>query len=184
MKRIFVALKVEAGETLLNMISSLKSGLIKDTIKWTSIDNIHITLVFLGDTEDNVIQEIRLMLNEKCKGSGIFKLNLKGCGIFRSLNDPRIIWTGVEASDNLMALNDAIQNGLRQLGIKMEDRPYNPHLTLGRIKHLSDIITLNSLVEQYRNSEIQVVPVNEVILYESVLQQSGPIYKPLEKFSL
>jgi 2'-5' RNA ligase len=184
MKRIFVALKVVAEDPLLNMISALKKGLIKETIKWTSIDNIHITLVFLGDTEDNVINEMRLMLNEKCRGSGIFNLILKGCGIFRSINDPRIIWTGVETSDSLTALNDSIQNGLRQLGIKLEDRPYNPHLTLGRIKHLNDIKTLNSLIEKYRNTEIQVVPVNEVILYESILLQSGPIYKPLEKFSL
>jgi 2'-5' RNA ligase len=175
MKRIFIALKVEAGETLLNMISSLKSGLIKDTIKWTSIDNIHITLVFLGDTEESVINRIRIMLNEKCRGSGIFKLNLRGCGIFRSMNDPRIIWTGVEASDNLTALNNSIMNGLRQLGVKLEDRPYNPHLTLGRIKHLNDTEILKSLVERYRKSDIQVVQVNEIILYESILQQSGPI---------
>jgi 2'-5' RNA ligase len=184
MKRIFIALKVEAGESLLNMISALKSGLIKDTIRWTTIDNIHITLVFLGDTEDDVTEDIRLMLKEKCKGAGKFKLHLKGCGIFRSMTDPRIIWTGVEPSDNLTALNESIQNGLKQIGIKLEDRPYNPHLTLGRIKRISDIKILKSLVEQYRDSRIQVVPVNEVILYESILLQSGPIYKPLEKFSL
>jgi 2'-5' RNA ligase len=184
MKRIFVALKVEAGETLLHMISSLKSGLSKDTIKWTSIDNIHITLVFLGDTEDNIISEIRPMLSEKCKGSGTFNLNLSGCGIFKSMNDPRIIWTGVEASDKLAATNDSIQNGLRLLGIKLDDSPYNPHLTLGRIKKLNNVETLKSLVAQYRNFKIQVVQVNEVILYESILQQSGPIYVQLEKFSL
>jgi 2'-5' RNA ligase len=184
MKRIFIALKVETGERLLNMISSLKTGLASDSIRWTSIDNIHITIVFLGDTENNVIQEIRLMLNEKCKGSGKFNLYLKGCGIFRSTNDPRIIWTGVETSDNLMSLNESVLNGLKQLGINKEDRPYNPHLTLGRIKHINDIKVLKSLVDQYRNSDIQVVPVNEVTLYESILQHSGPIYKPLEKFSL
>lgn len=177
-------MKVEPEEILLNMISSFKSGLINDNIKWTSIDNIHITLVFLGDTEDNVTDKIRLMLNEKCNGSGKFKIHLKGCGIFRSMNDPRIIWTGIETSDKLMYLNDTVQNGLKQLGIKLEDRPYNPHLTLGRIKHLRDIKILKSLLEQFRNSEIQVVPVNEVILYESILLQSGPVYKPIEKFSL
>jgi 2'-5' RNA ligase len=184
MKRIFIALKVEAGETLLNMISSLKSGLINDTIRWTTIDNIHITLVFLGDTEDNVTEEIRLMLKEKCKGAGKFNLHLKGCGIFRGMNDPRIIWTGVGPSDDLTALNKTIQYGLKQIGIKLEDRPYNPHLTLGRIKRISDIKNLKTLVGQFRESEIQVVPVNEVILYESILLQSGPVYKPLEKFSL
>jgi len=184
MRRIFIAIKVVPEETLINMISNLKSGLIDDAIKWTSIDNIHVTLVFLGDTEDYITDKIRLMLYEECTGYGKFNIHLKGCGIFRSMSDPRILWTGVQDSDKLMSLNVTLQNGLKQLGIRLEDRPYNPHLTLGRIKHLKDINILKSLVEKFHNSEIQVVPVNEIILYESILLQSGPVYNPIEKFTL
>jgi 2'-5' RNA ligase len=184
MKRIFIALKVEAGVTLLKMVSSLKSGLSKDSIKWTSIDNIHITLAFLGDTEDKLIKPISLMLNEKCKGSGNFRLIIRGLDVFRNPADPRIIWTGVELSEKLIRLNENIMDGLRGLNITMEDRPFNPHLTLGRIKHLSDKETLKTLLGQFQDSEIQIIPVNEAILYESVLLQSGPVYKPLAKFSL
>lgn len=184
MKRIFIALKVEAGETLLKMVSSLKSDLSKDSIKWTSIDNIHITLAFLGDTEEKLIKSISSMLKEKCKGSGSFQLIIRGLGVFRNPGDPRIIWTGVELSEKLVRLNEAILDGLRGLNIKMEDRPFNPHLTIGRIKHLNNKETLRTLLGQYQDSEIQIIPVNEVILYESVLLQSGPVYKPLAKFSL
>jgi len=184
MKRIFIALKVEAGETLLKMVSSLKSDLSKDSIKWTSIDNIHITLAFLGDTEEKLIKSISSMLKEKCKGSGSIQLIIIGLGVFRNPGDPRIIWTGVELSEKLVRLNEAILDGLRGLNIKMEDRPFNPHLTIGRIKHLNNKETLRTLLGQYQDSEIQIIPVNEVILYESVLLQSGPVYKPLAKFSL
>jgi len=184
MKRIFIALKVEAGEPLLMMISSLKSGLSKDIIKWTSPDNIHITLAFLGDTEENLIKSIISMLNEKCIGSERFELILKGSGVFRNLSDPRIIWTGIEPSAKLMYLNEVIMKGLKGLNIKMEERPFNPHLTIGRIKHLNDRETLKALTEQYQNSEIQIIPVNEVILYQSILLQSGPVYKPIAKFNL
>ena len=184
MKRIFIALKVEAGETLLKMVSSLKSGLSKDSIKWTSIDNIHITLAFLGDTEEKLIKSISSMLKEKCKGSGNFQLIIRDLGVFRNPGDPRIIWTGVEFSEKLVRLNEGIMDGLRGLNIKMEDRPFNPHLTIGRIKHLNDKETLRTLLGQFQDSEIQIIPVNEVILYESVLLQSGPVYKPLAKFSL
>ena len=76
MKRIFIALEVEAGETLLKLMSSLKSGLNKDIIKWTSPGNIHITLAFLGDTDENLIKPISLMLNKQCTGSGKFELIL------------------------------------------------------------------------------------------------------------
>lgn len=184
MKRIFIALKVEAGPALLDMISSLKSGLQTDNIKWTSVDNIHITLAFLGDTHESLIRALITMLSEKCGGYGKYSLTLKGCGLFRSFNDPRIIWTGIEPSERLIKLNESIMDGLKRLNIKMEDRPYNPHLTLGRIKHLNDKDLMKSLIEQFQNTEIQKVPVSEVILYESILLQSGPIYKPLAKFSL
>jgi RNA 2',3'-cyclic 3'-phosphodiesterase len=184
MKRIFIALKVEAGETLLMMISSLKSGLSKDLIKWTNPDNIHITIAFLGDTEEKMIRSVSAMLKEKCHGSGKFELIIKGSGVFRNRSDPRIIWTGIEPSEKLLFLNEVIMSGLRELNVKLEDRPFNPHLTIGRIKHLDDKETLKVLIEQYQNYEIQIIPVNEVILYESILLQSGPVYIPISSVSL
>jgi 2'-5' RNA ligase len=184
MKRIFIAVKVEAGETLLRMISSLKSGLSSESIKWTNPDNIHITLAFLGDTEEEKIKVISAMLKGKCKGSGKFELIIKGSGVFKNLSDPRVIWTGIEPSEKLMHLNYCIMNGLKVAGISIEDRPFKPHLTLGRIKYLKAGNALKELIEKYRDTEIQIVPVNEVILYESILLQSGPVYKPLGKYKL
>jgi len=184
MKRIFIAVKVEAGETLLRMISSLKSGLSSENIKWTNPDNIHITLAFLGDTGEERIKIISAMLKEKCEGFGRFELIIKGSGVFKNLSDPRVIWTGIEPSGRLMQLDDFIKNGLKDAGTKIEDRPFKPHLTLGRIKYLKDKAVLKTLMDKYQNSEIQKVPVNEVILYESILLQTGPEYKPIGKFKL
>lgn len=184
MKRIFIALKVEAEKPLMTMISSLKSGLNRDLIKWTSPDNIHITLAFLGDTEENMIKLICSMLKEKCKETGRFELILKGVGVFRNFRDPRIIWTGIEPSEKLVYLNEIIIIGLKGLNINLEDRPFNPHLTIGRIKHLNENETLRVLIEQYKNSELQIIPVYEVILFESILLHSGPVYKPISRFNL
>jgi 2'-5' RNA ligase len=184
MKRIFIALKIEAGENLLKMISSYCDRLKKDQIKWTDTTNIHITIAFLGDTEEKTINAIISMLEEKCKGFGKFELILKGSGIFRNINDPRIIWTGIEPSEKLIQLNNLIMNGLKELEIKMEDRAYKPHLTIGRIKRLNEDETLKGLVSEFQDYEIQLVPVNEVILYESILLTAGPIYKPIIKVNL
>jgi RNA 2',3'-cyclic 3'-phosphodiesterase len=184
MKRIFVAIKVDAGQELLKMIAFLKEELGGDLIKWTHIGNIHVTLVFLGDTDENKIAGISAMLAGICRGYGAFQLNLKGCGIFKNIRDPRIIWTGIRPSDKLSALNDSITSGLRDLKIDIEDRPYNPHLTIGRIKKIHDSELLGSLMNKYQNREIQIVQVNEIILFESILLPAGPQYKPLAKFSL
>lgn len=184
MKRIFIAIKAEAGETLMKMISSLKSGLVNESVRWTSESNIHITLSFPGNTEEKMITEISSMLKNQCKGSGSFEILLRGAGVFNSITDPHVIWTGIDPSEKLANLNGIIINGLRETGIEIEKRPFSPHLTLGRIKNLNNKAVLKPLLDRFQNIEIQKVPVNEVILYESILLRSGPIYNPLGKFSL
>lgn len=184
MKRIFIAFKVEPEVIFKEILSSLNYSLSKESIRWTNVDNIHITLVFLGNTQESTIINIISFLREICKGTGEFDILIKGCGVFRKNNEPRILWTGIEPSDKLLLLYDSIIDGLKQLNIKIEERPFKPHLTIGRVTHLKDKELLNTLIEKYQYSEIQNVRVKEVILYESILYQSGPVYKPLEKFSL
>ena len=94
------------------MISSLKSRLSNESIKWTNPDNIHITLSFLGDTEERWIKDINSMLKKNVKDSGRFELVIKGSGVFRNVNDPRIIWIGIEPSEKLLSLNGIIMKGL------------------------------------------------------------------------
>jgi 2'-5' RNA ligase len=184
MKRIFIALKVEAGVTLLNTISTLRSRLKNESIKWTNHENIHITLAFLGDTDEKNIEIVGKMLNKKCEGFGKFELTLEGTGVFRNYNDPRVLWLGIVPSEKLILLNGFIISGLRDSGINIEERHFNPHLTLARIKNINDKTSLKSVMEKYQDAEFQKVPVDEVILYESILQPTGPVYKPLGKFLL
>jgi RNA 2',3'-cyclic 3'-phosphodiesterase len=184
MKRIFIAVRVKAEETLSGTISAFQKGLGRDSIKWTNQDNIHITLVFLGDTEPALIEPISAMLREKCEGTGKFDLRIKGSGVFKSIGDPRIIWMGIEPHKKLLLLNGLIVDGLKKMNFRIDERPFNPHLTIGRIKHLYDRDALKSLIDKYHDSVIQVVPVSEVILYESILLQTGPVYKSIAETPL
>ena len=184
MKRIFIAVKVVADSNFTGHISSVKSRLSGESIKWTDPGNIHITLAFLGNTQEIVIPLLENMLKEKCSGFGSFESILSGFGIFKSLRDPRIIWTGIEQTEKLKELHTIIAKGLKDVGIVVEDRPFSPHLTLGRIKHIEDIESLKNLLEKYNGTEMQKVPVNEVILYESILKQTGPVYKPISVYKL
>jgi 2'-5' RNA ligase len=184
MRRIFIAVRIEPQSTLKGMISELKSILKDDRIKWTEPVNFHITLAFLGETEEDMIKEVAKMLSRVCTGSGEFELSIKGAGIFKSINDPRILWAGIEPSEELDVLFESVKNGLKEAGITLEERKFNPHLTLGRIKSIKDNGTLKSLIARYQNLEIQKQEIREVILYESVLLPSGPVYNPLRKFDL
>ena len=184
MKRIFIALKVNPDESLLRIQSSLKAVLGGERINWTDPSNIHLTLTFLGDTEEDLIKVVSIMLKQKCTGFGEFSFSLKGSGVFNNYRDPRVIWIGIENNKKLMKLNDEINIGLKDAGFRLEDRPFRPHITLGRIKSIRNTDILRSSLEKYQDAFIQEVPVREVILFESKLKPSGPEYRPEGKFSL
>ncbi len=184
MKRIFIAVKINPASTLLSMISDLKKSLEDERIKWTEMDNFHITLVFLGDTEAEKIAFIDRMLTEICDVSEPFDMVLEGAGVFKSLTDPRILWAGIHPSEYLNKLHDSIRTGLTGNGIVTEERDFNPHLTLGRIKNIPAKEKLKSLVDKYRDASIQNQRVSRIILYESQLFREGPVYKSIGEYSL
>ncbi len=184
MKRLFIAVKIEAESNLLRIISTLKAILGDESIKWVDPGNIHLTIAFLGDTDEKRIKTLDLMLKDKCSGFGEFEFFLKGSGLFKNFRDPRVIWAGIESNGELAELHTRIKTGLAETGFRIEERLFRPHLTLGRIKSLKNTDNLKTVLEKYRDVEIQKVNVREVILFESILLQTGPLYKPVTKFGL
>jgi len=184
MKRIFIASEIIPGKEFDRIFSMLTQLPGNERIKWVEYKNIHITLAFLGDTNAERIKAVVRMLKEKCEGSGEFDFNLRGLGVFKNFNDPRVIWAGIEHSEKLDKLHNLIRTGLVECSLPVEDRAFKPHLTLGRIRELKNPGILQEFIEKFRDTEIQKVHVSEIILYESVLLPSGPHYKPLKKFSL
>jgi 2'-5' RNA ligase len=184
MKRVFIAVKADPEGELQRMISTLKSVLTAENIRWIDPQNIHITLAFLGDTGEEKIKILAEMLKDKCSGFHEFSFILAGTGVFKNYRDPRVIWAGIKSPEKLYALENKIAEGLKASGLVSEERPFKPHLTIGRIKSLKDTGNLKSILERYKEIELQKVDVRNVILYESILTQTGPIYKPLGNYSL
>jgi RNA 2',3'-cyclic 3'-phosphodiesterase len=184
MKRTFIAVKISAQKNFKAAFDILKKDLSVEKIKWVEDNNLHITLAFLGDTEENTITKINLMLEEKLQGTGKIDFRLKGFAVFKSWRDPKVIYTGVENPDKLVEVFNLIKSGLESFGIKLEEREFRPHLTLGRIKFLKDTDKLKNLISKYNEVFFQEVIVTEIILYESILKPEGPIYKPLKIISL
>ena len=184
MQRVFIGLKVNPGDLLMRISGSLRALLGNEKITWVDPANIHLTLAFLGNTEEELIKAVSIMLKKTCTGFGDFKFNLTGTGIFRNFNDPKVIWIGIEPDEKLLHLNNLIMTVLKDAGFRLEERPFRPHLTLGRIKFIKDVNALKSALEKYYDIPIQQVHVEEVILYESILKPTGPIYKPIGIFKL
>ena len=184
MKRIFIAVKTEPGPELNAMVSFFKRALNNEKIKWSEFANMHITLVFLGDTDELKIRVIDKLLKELCSDFQSFSFRISGARVFRNMKDPRVIWAGITETEKLKELNSIILSALREKDIVTEERDFSPHLTLGRIKNISDTEILKRSVESFRNKSFQIVNVSEIILYESILRPEGPLYKPLGKYQL
>lgn len=184
MRRIFIAVKTEPSAEFTGMYSSLKALLGRERITWVNMDNIHLTLVFLGDTDEEMINVAGIVLKQKCTGFGNFSFTLSGTGVFRNFRDARVIWAGIQDPERLLELNKQIVSGLKDSGFKIEDRQFSPHITIGRIKSIMDPELLKSALGRYSNTYFQEVIVKEVILFESILKPSGPVYRPIGVFRL
>jgi 2'-5' RNA ligase len=184
MKRTFIAVKLEAGEDLTDAISSLKAELRHEIIRWVEISNMHITLAFIGNTEEPMIKKVGKMLENDLAGTDKFEFDLTGFGVFRNISDPRIIFTGIVNPGKLIEAHEIVKKGLEELDIKLEERQFKPHLTIGRIKDLRDKSTLQRLILKYSGVVLQTVKVSEIIYYESVLLPAGQLYKSISTAGL
>lgn len=184
MKRIFIGIKAEPEGTLLRMISSFKAVLANEKIKWVDPANIHITLAFLGDIEEERIKAATIVLSKICSDFSRFSFHISGMGLFRNFQNPRIIWAGIDNADELSGINGLIVRGLRDTGFNLEERPFSPHITLARIKYVKDKSLLMETLERYSDTDFQDVDVKEVILFESILRPEGPLYKKSGIFRL
>lgn len=184
MKRLFIAVDVRGSKDFNSDFDKIRNRLTGEGIKWTKPENTHITLVFLGDTDEKRIEAIENVLGKECTGFGNFEIVLKSIGVFRNLTDARIIRADIHQADRLIELNSRISGDLKNAGFEIEDRPFSPHLTIGRIKSLKDRNALKLLIDEYRDVELQKIRVEKIILYESILKQSGPEYRPVSTFML
>jgi 2'-5' RNA ligase len=184
MIRTFIGVKIEVAEDLKNAVALLKHNLRNENIKWVDFNNLHVTLGFIGSTEDLAVTKVIHMLKDKFTGFGDIEFSIAGLGVFKSFKDPKIIFSGIENRDKLIDAHEAMKEGLKELDIKLEERQFNPHLTIGRIKVLDNRKNLQELILGYSGKKFQHVTITEVVYYESVLLPTGPIYKPITKVIL
>jgi len=184
MKRIFIAIKTLPGSSLMRMLNTVKSLTGSERIRWVDPSSLHITLVFLGDTEEKRITDISHTLGVSCLRFGSFEFSLGGTGVFKTWNDPRVFWIGVNPREKLQELYKVILQNLEKAGFSQEERIFRPHLTIGRANSVNDKENLKNILGKYREIRFQTMKVTEVILYESILQKEGPHYNVVEIYKL
>jgi 2'-5' RNA ligase len=181
MKRTFIAFQIQAGDKILECAGRLKEILQEESIKWVDPDRLHATLAFLGDTKEDLIPAIGGILEKYVPAYPSPGVQIRGMGVFRSMKDPRVIWLGMAPMPSLAELKEKMDRELGPMGFQAGDRPFRPHLTLGRIKRLKNRDLLSGLLQEYRDHLFQEGSISELVFYESILRPEGPVYHPLLK---
>jgi 2'-5' RNA ligase len=182
--RTFIAIKIEPQPELLRLVKHLKKTFEKEKIKWVEENNLHLTLKFLGDTLPVQVEQAKELLLKTGENFSSFHFDLKGVGFFKRNRQPKVLFVNIENDEPLKQLASEIDSKLAKLGFEKEKRDFNPHLTLARIKYLTNKTRFYETVEEYGNQFIQQVKIDEIIYYQSILKIDGPEYKSLAKFGL
>jgi len=125
---------------------------------------------------------VKMQLHDLTENVVPFSLSIKDSGVFRNIQDPRVIWLGIEPSESLEALYREIETSLSAIGFQKESRMFRPHLTIGRIKFLKNRDQLIRLIEHNKNREFLTFTVSELLYYESILNANGAVYKVLGRY--
>lgn len=183
LKRVFVALEFEGqwSSQFLDMYRKLKITSDKSEIqvKWSPMNNLHLTLKFLGDISDEQIATATTELKKICQNVAPFELQLRGVGAFENELEARVIWVGVQNKVVLGDLWQMIESAFVSHGFLPADQDFSPHITLGRLRNKQSV---KSMIAPFLRKDYGVMKVNKIMLYESHLQNYYPVYKVIEEF--
>lgn len=175
--RLFAAVPVtEPGRSeVLALLERLRQT--EWPVRWVGSEGLHLTLKFFGEVAPNRLEVIAEAMRIAGQGTPPLALRLDELGAFPSRRHPRILYLGLEASPALELLQDRIERGGEAIGFPPEGKPFNPHVTLGRLRE-GQKCPLGALNDLDGSFEQVSFTGDQVVLYESILTPRGPRYEP------
>ena len=180
--RGFIAVDIPVSPKLSALIQGIQQSGAK--VKLVEPENIHITLKFLGDVDESLVEDLASIMTKACQGIEPFSITLKGTGVFPNPQYIKIIWVGIENSENLGIIAHRIDEETAHLGFTREKRGFKAHLTIGRVKSAVHKERLIQIIENYCAVEFGEVPIDTLKLKKSDLRPEGPIYTEIKTIQL
>ncbi|MBE0425519.1 MAG: RNA 2',3'-cyclic phosphodiesterase [Nitrospirae bacterium] len=148
-------------------------------VKWVIPENIHITLKFLGNTPDVLLPKIKSSLSDIISYYKPFYIKIYGTGVFPNRKHPRVIWVGVKNTDILAKIKNGIEESMESLGYQKEDKEFNPHLTLGRVRSQKGIHNVIAELDNFKEKDFGTIRVEGIKMMKSDLKPGGAKYSCL-----
>jgi RNA 2',3'-cyclic 3'-phosphodiesterase len=183
--RAFLALEISPSlqKNITGHSAALKRAL-SNNIRWVATENIHLTLKFLGDTSSASLQDLTHALTAIIAQQQPFDISVGGFGVFPNPKRPRILWIGIQAPPDLERLSRAIEATCVRLGYPPEEKHFNPHLTIGRLRDGADQSALLPVLQEIEIRPLGSMTVSNITLFRSDLRPQGPLYTPLSHLPL
>jgi 2'-5' RNA ligase len=187
-KNIRAFLAIDPPENILQSMSRLQEKLkreISGRISWTKPQGQHLTLKFFGDISTEDVKNICTAVQNRIVSGQSLNLKIEKLGVFPDARKPRVLWCGVTGDEEkLPILQKQLENDFANIGFPAEDRPFQAHLTLGRIKDSRGLTGINEALVKYSAFAAGEFNCTELILFQSRLSPQGAVYTKLAEFAL
>lgn len=180
-----IPLSTKINDRIFVEMSKVKNLISGAPIKWVEPQNLHLTIKFLGNSTNKDIQTIADRLQKEIQFFKDFQLSFHSFGAFPTIKNPKVIWVGCDANEPLQRIFMIIENICSNFNIPYEERPFSPHITLGRVKNhftKEESLAFSKIISQIRTLDFGTQEVKGFSLLRSDLKPTGPIYTPIHKF--
>ena len=187
--RAFVAIELDDDTKahIAAAIETLRQRRI-DNLRLVRHEGVHLTLKFLGDIEASRAPQVADAMKHAASRQTPFSLTLGAPGVFPNANRARVLWIGLDGDFKaLKFLQAEVEEALTSVGFAAERRPFNPHLTIGRMHHRAsrfDRRRATDALAAIRLPTNQTVAVESISLMKSTLLPDGAIYERIARSPL
>ena len=182
--RTFIAADIPPSiqKSIQVQVDNLRKFIGDSSVRWVPVNNIHLTLKFLGDTSPSNLDMLKQALRAQTNSYTGMDITISGLGSFPSSKRARVLLVRIQAPAALEALQREIDSACAKIGYKPETRPFSPHLTIGRVRRgisPSDQTKIQRALSEVKIDSLGTTRVDYIHLYKSELARTGATYTKL-----
>ena len=182
--RTFIAINIPPviQKSIQLQINHLRKTVGDFPVRWVPVQNIHLTIKFLGDISPDDVDTLTQILRTEASSRPAFSINIIGLGSFPNSKRARVLLIKTQTSAELDALQVGIESACSRVGFRPESRRFNPHLTIGRVRRgisPADQMKIHKTLNEVKIDSQGIARVDSVHLYKSELKPTGAVYTKL-----
>jgi 2'-5' RNA ligase len=188
MARIRTFLALDLGAKIRKKLVAVQEELAEAMaeVKWVEPDNLHVTLLFLGEVNDRELPGVCRAAQQAVAEMPSFTVSVETLGCFPNTRRPRVVWAGIgQGMQEICRIHDALESAMLEQGCyRREERQFTPHVTLGRVRSEEVNERFAPAIQEHRVWSAGEVAVNEVLVMSSQITRHTPSYSVLSRAKL